>query len=196
MSRDRISNNVVCATSKASDQPAHTCSLIRAFCSSLEYSTSIMLLTDQHLGSLSLKGGCTGLSESTHVKIPHCLKSHVTAHMHKYQNLMYCHECIRLGILLLVHFNEKVHQSRRSLWALAMSHLTSFHLSLMMGRRRKRSWKRREMFPTCRTNTRPETAAEGRCLLMWKHRRVQRKVQKKVQKNMKVEWHFNLHQGN
>ena len=25
------SNNVVCATSKASDQPAHTCSLIRAF---------------------------------------------------------------------------------------------------------------------------------------------------------------------
>ena len=28
-----ISNNVVCATSKASDQPAHTCSLIRAFAS-------------------------------------------------------------------------------------------------------------------------------------------------------------------
>ena len=26
-----ISNNVVCATSKASDQPAHMCSLIRAF---------------------------------------------------------------------------------------------------------------------------------------------------------------------
>ena len=26
-----ISNNVVCATSKASDQPAHTRSLIRAF---------------------------------------------------------------------------------------------------------------------------------------------------------------------
>ena len=30
-----ISNNVVCATSKASDQPAHTCSLIRAFASRL-----------------------------------------------------------------------------------------------------------------------------------------------------------------
>ena len=26
-----ISNNVVCATSKSSDQPAHTCSLIRAY---------------------------------------------------------------------------------------------------------------------------------------------------------------------
>ena len=29
--RHEISNNVVCATSKASDQPAHTFSLIRAF---------------------------------------------------------------------------------------------------------------------------------------------------------------------
>ena len=35
MSRDEISNNVVCATSKASDQPAHTRSLIRAFASRL-----------------------------------------------------------------------------------------------------------------------------------------------------------------
>ena len=30
-----ISNNLVCATSKASDQPAHTRSLIRAFASRL-----------------------------------------------------------------------------------------------------------------------------------------------------------------
>ena len=30
-----ISNNVACATSKASDQPAHTRSLIRAFASRL-----------------------------------------------------------------------------------------------------------------------------------------------------------------
>ena len=30
-----ISNNVVCATSKASDQPAHTHSLLRAFASRL-----------------------------------------------------------------------------------------------------------------------------------------------------------------
>ena len=33
--RHEISNNVVCATSKASDQPAHTRSLIRTFASSL-----------------------------------------------------------------------------------------------------------------------------------------------------------------
>ena len=28
---------------------------------------------------LNLKEGCTGSSESTHVKMPHCWKSHVTA---------------------------------------------------------------------------------------------------------------------
>ena len=33
--RHEISNNVVCATSKASDQPAHTRSLIRVFSSRL-----------------------------------------------------------------------------------------------------------------------------------------------------------------
>ena len=33
--RHEISNNVVCATSKASDQPAHTRSLIRAFANRL-----------------------------------------------------------------------------------------------------------------------------------------------------------------
>ena len=33
--RHEISNNVVCATSKASDQPAHMRSLIRAFASRL-----------------------------------------------------------------------------------------------------------------------------------------------------------------
>ena len=33
--RHEISNNVVCATSKASDQPAHVRSLIRAFASRL-----------------------------------------------------------------------------------------------------------------------------------------------------------------
>ena len=32
---DEISNNVVCATNKASDQPAQTCSLIGAFVSRL-----------------------------------------------------------------------------------------------------------------------------------------------------------------
>ena len=37
---------------------------------------SVKLLTEQHLEFLSLEGGCTGLSESTLVKMPHCCKSH------------------------------------------------------------------------------------------------------------------------
>ena len=32
----------------------------------------VKLLTEQHLEILNLKGGCTGLSESTLVKMPHC----------------------------------------------------------------------------------------------------------------------------
>ena len=38
---------------------------------------SVMLLTKHHFEFLSLKGDCTGSSESTLVKMPHCWKSHV-----------------------------------------------------------------------------------------------------------------------
>ena len=37
------------------------------------------LLTEKRLEFLSLTGGCTGSSESTLVKMPHCCKSHVVA---------------------------------------------------------------------------------------------------------------------
>ena len=42
---------------------------------------SVKLLTEHRLEFPSLKGGCTGLSESTLVKMPHYWKSHVAAHM-------------------------------------------------------------------------------------------------------------------
>ena len=42
-----------------------------------------MLLTEHHKEFLSLKGGCTGSSESTLVKMPYCWKSHVMAHIVK-----------------------------------------------------------------------------------------------------------------
>ena len=45
---------------------------------------TIKLLTEHHLEFLSLKGGCTGLSEFTHVKTPHCCKSHVVAQLCRY----------------------------------------------------------------------------------------------------------------
>ena len=42
---------------------------------------SVKLLTEHHLEFLRLKGGCTGSSESTLVKIPHRWKSHVAAQL-------------------------------------------------------------------------------------------------------------------
>ena len=40
---------------------------------------TLKLLTEHNLEFLSLTGGCTGSSESTLVKMPHCWKSRVPA---------------------------------------------------------------------------------------------------------------------
>ena len=40
-----------------------------------------LLQTEHHFELQSLKGGCIGLSGSALVKLPHCWKSHVAAHM-------------------------------------------------------------------------------------------------------------------
>ena len=43
----------------------------------------VKLLTEHHLGFLSfIKGGYSGSSESTLVRMPHCWKSHVAAQMY------------------------------------------------------------------------------------------------------------------
>ena len=71
-----ISNNVVCATSKGSDQPVHMAvwsePLLVAWTS-----MTVQLLTEHHLKFLGLKEGCIGSSESTLVKITTCWKPHV-----------------------------------------------------------------------------------------------------------------------
>ena len=41
----------------------------------------VKLLTEHFLEFLSLKGGCTGSSESTLVKMSHCWKFHALAQM-------------------------------------------------------------------------------------------------------------------
>ena len=55
---------------------------------------TLKLQTEHHFQLLSLKGGCTELSESTLVKMPHCWKSHVTAQMLSvlsvYFGMLYC----------------------------------------------------------------------------------------------------------
>ena len=79
----KISNNVVCSTGKASDQPAHTHSLIRAFASRLNilWVLSVKLLTEQHFKFLRFKVDCTCSSVSTLVKMPHSWESHVMFHI-------------------------------------------------------------------------------------------------------------------
>ena len=59
---------------------------LRSACAYVQSDQSIAsrfskLLTEHHLELLSWKGGCTGLSEYTLVKMPHCWKSHATAHI-------------------------------------------------------------------------------------------------------------------
>ena len=53
----------------------------QSLCSSLEYSMTAKLLTKHQSEFLCLTGGYTGLSESTLVKMLHCWKSHVAAHI-------------------------------------------------------------------------------------------------------------------
>ena len=55
----------------------------QSICQSLKYSMSVKLPTIHHLEFLSLKGGCTGSSESTLVNLPHCWKLRVAAHVHQ-----------------------------------------------------------------------------------------------------------------
>ena len=53
----------------------------QSLCLSLEYSMIVKLLTEHYVEFLSWQGGCTGTSETTNVKMPHCWKSHATAQM-------------------------------------------------------------------------------------------------------------------
>ena len=66
---------------------------------------SVKLLTEQHLEVLSLKGVCTGSSESTLVKIRHCWKSLVAANIFRENMVLnstcYCCLCLLLQILIV-----------------------------------------------------------------------------------------------
>ena len=78
---------------------------------------SVKLLTEYHLEFPGLKGGCTGSAESTLFKMPHCWKSHITAHDKISKPI---------GQKLAGHFSEKTnstterigrcHPCRRNLW--------------------------------------------------------------------------------
>ena len=68
---------------------------------------NVKLLIDHHLEFLSLKGGCTCSSESTFVKVPHCLKSHFMALIFKSPGGLSCclfpgSNCVAFGSLCLL----------------------------------------------------------------------------------------------
>ena len=58
---------------------------------------SVKLQTERHFEFLSFKGGCTGSSESTLVKMPHCWKSHATAHI--LPDYYHCHSQLKPSAL-------------------------------------------------------------------------------------------------
>ena len=79
---------------------------------------SVKLLTEHHLEFLSLKGGCTGSSESTLVKVQNCWKSHVAAQMlilvlllaiamHMHENCL----CKWATMIFAAQLNNRLHKN-------------------------------------------------------------------------------------
>ena len=68
----------------------------------------VKLLTEHDLEFLNFKGGCTGSSESTLVKMQNCWKSHATAQLIKAQTHIQSLDIIVLHLVTLpfktVHF--------------------------------------------------------------------------------------------
>ena len=80
---------MVCATSKASDQPVHTRGLITAFASRFEYSMSVKLLTEHHLEFLSLK-------EAAQARLClHLAKCHIVGNHMSLLNFVLLHYCVQ-----------------------------------------------------------------------------------------------------
>ena len=79
----------------------------QSLCWCLEYSMTVKLLTVHHFECLSLKGGCTGWSESRLIKMRHFWKWHVLAHV-----CITCNSGASLrGNLTLLCENNKVQTS-------------------------------------------------------------------------------------
>ena len=68
----------------------------------------VKLLTNYHVDFLSLKRGCIGLSESMHVKMPHCWKSHVTAQILLTENICNIFE-LKESFDILLDCNPFIH---------------------------------------------------------------------------------------
>ena len=91
---------------------------------------SVKLLTVHRLEFVSLKGGCTGSSESTLVKMPHCWKSYVAAQFMIYIGFkpMYVRYAGYINISKKRTNSDKYHKSRFSCMQCAVSCSSSLKL--------------------------------------------------------------------
>ena len=83
------------------------------------------LLTEQNLEFLSLKGGCLGSSVSTLVKMSHCWKSHIAAHIVNTKTLWILNVCIIIplvGPLSITNVYLKCHLPASLIESLAATH--------------------------------------------------------------------------
>ena len=85
----------------------------QSLCLSLEYSMIVKLLTERHLEFLSLKGGCTGSSESTLVKMSNCWKSRALAQLRKLAYVVFLSRIFAV-LSRLFHWYSKCCTSRKS----------------------------------------------------------------------------------
>ena len=68
----------------------------------------VKLLTEHHFEFLSLKGGYTGSSESTHVKMPHCWKSHIELSFNNYITSLH-------NMIINTHINTAMNSLKTSI---------------------------------------------------------------------------------
>ena len=94
---------------------------------------NIKLLTEHHFEFLSLEMGCRGLSESTPVKMPPCLKSHVVAHLISplslslYLSLMIAELELMTRELII---NQTKHKTQRKQYTKQFTHDNSHRLRM------------------------------------------------------------------
>ena len=79
---------------------------------------SVKLLTEHHLEFLSLNGDCVGSSESIHVKMPHCWKSHVAAQLYAYQVINVLYLLIKMWLISQFTKNDKRREQSRIFFSL------------------------------------------------------------------------------
>ena len=124
----------VCDQQKLRPAYAYAQSNQRLF-KSLEYSITLRLLIEHHLEFLSLKG-CTGSCESTLVKMPHCWKSHVAAHLvchfrgsfdanlkKDHNQNCFLRKKTQISLLLRIKITNLHYITRRIIWKIYMQEL-------------------------------------------------------------------------